>query len=259
MYYIIQENLFKEKHYQLLIDAMERYGLEYEIVKFRPFVHDIEFTTQRKDIFCFGAVAMAAAAKKYNWNPGSMLNDNHDFNVYDNQYGAENMLNGDGYIIDFTDPLPIADEAFFARPIKDSKVFSGQVFSQTAWKAYAQISKDIDTVNTITEDTKILVAPLKHIQQEVRCWVVGGKVVTASRYKLGNKAIYANYDDASFFVDFAQKMVDIFAVAEAFVIDVCLVNDALKVVEVNNINSAGFYACTMEKLITALEAHFKQT
>lgn len=256
MYYVIQENLFKEHHYQILIDIMDKYKFDYEIVKFRPFIHEIEYKTKRKDIFCFGAASLAEVAKKYDWNPGSMFNDNHNFEVYAEKYGLENMLNGDGCIINFTDKLPIKDVEFFARPTKDSKVFAGQIFSQDAWKEYTKICNESDTVNVITEETKILISRLKHIQQEVRCWVIGGKVVTASSYKIGNRVIYANYDDESFFVDFAQKMVDKYQVADAFVIDVCLSNDELKIVEVNNINSAGFYACNMEKLISALESHF---
>ena len=91
MYYIIQENIFKEHQYQILIDMMGRFNFDYEIVKFRPFIHEIEFKTDRKDVFCFGAVAMSASAKKYNWNPGSMLNDNHDFEIYSEKYGNQGL------------------------------------------------------------------------------------------------------------------------------------------------------------------------
>ena len=268
MFYIIQENLFKEHHYQTLLNTMERFKFEYDIVKYIPFAGDIYqwydaeetdkipdfeptiYQTDKTNIFCFGAVSMATAAAKRGWKPGSMLNDNHDYNVYAPKFGFENMLNGDGKVISFIDPVPFDDEYFFVRPTKDSKVFTGQVFSKTAWEDYTK------TVNTITEETQVLVSPVKNIQQEVRCWVVGGKVVTASRYKISNRVIYANYDDETFFTDFAQKMVDKFQVAEAFVIDVCLANDELKVVEVNNINSAGFYECNITKLIMALENHF---
>jgi ATP-grasp domain, R2K clade family 3 len=48
-------------------------------------------------------------------------------------------------------------------------------------------------------------------------------------------------------------MVDKYQVADAFVIDVCIANDQLQIVEINNINSAGFYDCNMFKLIEALE------
>lgn len=257
MYYIIQENLFKEHHYQTLIDTMGKFGFDYEIVKFVPFVRDIEFKTERKDVFCFGSVSMASAAKKYGWKPGSMLNDNHDFNIYAEKYGMGNMLNGDGFIINLFDELPVDADEFFARPTADSKVFSGQIFSKEAWLDYVGNYDKLETSNVGRENISVLISPLKRIQQEVRCWVVGGKVVTASRYKLGSRVSYANYDDESFFVDFAQRMVDNYQVAEAFVIDVCLVNDELKIVEVNNINSAGFYDCNMVKLITAIEDYFQ--
>lgn len=65
MYYVIQENLFKEKHYSMLIEMMEKFGFDYEIVKFIPFIHEVEFKTDRKDVFCFGAVKMAHVANKY--------------------------------------------------------------------------------------------------------------------------------------------------------------------------------------------------
>ena len=51
-------------------------------------------------------------------------------------------------------------------------------------------------------------------------------------------------------------MVDIYQPAEAFVIDVCLVEDDWKIVEINCINAAGFYLCDIQKLITELEYYF---
>jgi hypothetical protein len=65
-----------------------------------------------------------------------------------------------------------------------------------------------------------------------------------------------NYDDETRFTEFAQRMVDKFQVAEAFVLDVCEADDELKVVEVNCINCAGFYRADMYKLTMALEKHF---
>lgn len=274
MFYVIQENLFKEHHYKTLLDTMHRFKFEYDIVKYLPFVdkiyewydrevvgddfEPIPYKTDREDIFVFGAVNMAMVAKQQGWKPGSMYNDNHDYNVYAPQYGFENMLNGEGVVINFTDPLPFEDEFFFARPTKDTKAFNAKVYSKDEWNNYVKNAIGTDSAEILSEETQVLIAYPKNIQQEVRCWVVGGKVVTASRYKVGHQVIYANYDHESFFVDFAQSMVDKFQVAEAFVIDVCLANDELKVVEVNNINSAGFYEANMIKLIEALENHFNQ-
>lgn len=248
MYYVIQRNTFKEHHYDLLIEIIQRYNLEHEIVDYIPFSGEVNFTTQRKDVFCFGAIRLTELAKNFGWYPGSMLNDNHSFDVHAPYFGYENMLNGDGIVIKGTDACPLEDDWFFARPTADSKNFRGQKFDHEQWRIFMK-----DHPNN---HETYLVAPVKTIQQEVRCWVVGGKVITASLYKIGHRVVYQNYDGESFFVDFAQSMVDKFQPAEAFVIDVCLANDELKIVEINCINAAGFYHCNLSKLIQALENHF---
>lgn len=249
MFYIIQENLFREEHYDNLIETLQKFKFDYEIVKFEQFEDHrvIRFNTDRKDVFCFGAVKMTHIANQYGWVPGSMMNENHDYEVYSKGFGLENMLNGDAKVINLKDPVPLDNYLFFARPCRDTKLFSGQVFTQESWK---------EMVEPLKTNEKVLVAPIKETQQEVRCWVIDGKVVTASRYKLGRRVSYQNYDDESFFTDFAQKMVDKYQIAKAFVLDVCLSNDELKIVEANCINCAGFYHANMHKLIEAIEYSF---
>ena len=258
MYYVIQENVFKETHFDLLIDFMDKFKIEYEIIKFRPFVTNLKFKTKRKDVWCWGSVSMSKIAKKYDWVPGSMYNDNHDFEVYGPKYG-ENMLNYDGVVMKLTDPLPERFDYFFARPTKDTKAFSGQLFERNAWNEWVENVIKEETISKkkiLTHNTNVLIAPLKDIQQEVRCWVVGGKVITASRYKLGSRVLYQNYDHETYFIDFAQRMVDIYQPAEAFVIDICLSNNELKVVEINCINSSGYYHADMQKLMENIENYF---
>jgi hypothetical protein len=254
MFYVIQENIFREPHFHLLIETLQKYNFGFEVVKYVPFVQEIQFTTERKDVWTWGSPSMVHVATKYNWTPGSMYNSNHDFEVYAEKFGMENMLNGDGQVIKFEDDAPEHLKAFFARPTGDTKLFSGQLFMNYAWNDWKEELKAKGV--KVNGDERILVAPLKQTQQEVRCWVVNGKVVTASRYKLGNSVIYQNYDDEKMYIDFAQEMVNKYQPAKAFVIDVCLVDDKLKIVEINCINCSGFYYCNMERLIEAIETHF---
>ena len=102
MFYIIQERLFKEFEWDDLINSLERLELPYEIVKVRPFIDTIEFETDRKDVFCFGALKMARIFKQYGWNPGCIMTPNHDFEVYKNHY-KEHLLNYDSRIYKFGD------------------------------------------------------------------------------------------------------------------------------------------------------------
>lgn len=256
MFYLLQQNIFKETHYDQLIEFLGKFGLDHEIIRFVPFVQEIEHKTKRKDVWCWGSVNMAHAAKKYGWHPGSMYNDNHDYKVYAPEYGFKNMLNGDGHIMRLTDPLPESYDFFFARPTKDTKSFSGQCFARHAWEDWVKTTLENGTERLLTEETEVLVAPLKQTQQEVRCWVVKGKVITASRYKIHNRVEYKNYDDEAGFVEFAQSMVDKYQPAEAFVIDVCLCEDEYKIVEINCINCSGFYHVNMYKLLEAIEFSF---
>ena len=126
MYYIVQKNLFKEENYDNLILGLERLELPYEEIDVIPFVDEIEFKTNRKDVFPFGSVKMSRVSRKYGWYPGSQLNDNHDYLVY-SQFYKENLLNYDSEIHKFGDDF-FHKELFFARPTKDTKVFTGRVF-----------------------------------------------------------------------------------------------------------------------------------
>lgn len=106
------------------------------------------------------------------------------------------------------------------------------------------------------ENTEIQVGTPKEIYKEIRFWVVGGKVITGSTYKIGTEVIYTDVfeDEAK---EFAQQMVDIYQLADAFVIDVCLTDKGWKIVECNCINCAGFYKANMQKVIMELEYFYK--
>lgn len=256
MYYIIQENLFREYHFKTLIEHLDRYKLEYEVIPFKPFTDELEFKTTRKDVWAFGSVNLASIAKKYDWNPGSMYNSNHDICVYGPKYG-ENMLNHDGLIINFGDKVPDNyPELFFARPTLDTKSFSGQVFSRMAWEEWSKEIDDSSLKQTLTNETKIQIAPLKNIQQEIRCWIVNGEPVTISQYKIGSRVNYLNMDNNQEAEIFARNIAKLYCPAKAFVLDICLCENEYKVLEINCINCSGFYDGNMSKLIQALENTF---
>lgn len=256
MHYVVQENLFKEYNYRNLLETLERFDFSYEVIKMVK--GDFEAKSDRKDVFCFGAVMMAIAARRKGWKYGSMLDDNHDIDIYSEKFGNHNMLNGEYYVAPFNlDIFTGFLNEFFVKPVKDNKAFTGKVFTKESWREFYNNFDNSRKIIKMTKEDIVLVAPVKKIQQEVRCWVVGGKVVTASLYKRGKDVIYKNYDNETFYTDFAQKMVDKHQLAHAFVIDICLVDDELKIIEVNNINSAGFYDCNMNNLLSSIDTYFE--
>jgi len=251
MHYLIQENVFREIHYDYIFEALRRLGLPYEVVRLNG-TADFEFQTDRKDVFCFGSIRLAHLAEKYAWQPGSLFNAQHDYTVYAD-YWKDNLLNWDSKIQTIEEPIDFYAYKLFIRPTKDSKIFTGQLFSAADWVATQE-----SALQRGHQKALIQVAIPKKIYQEVRCWIVDKKVVSASTYKLGAEVRYIEYHDADG-LTFAHDMAQIFQPAAAFVLDICSTEQGWKIVELNCINSAGFYACNLQKLLMSLEDFYEST
>jgi len=246
MYHIVQENCFREENYENLILTLDHFNIEYEIVKVLPFTDEIEFKTNRKDVYVWGAVKLARIAKKQDWYPGSLINPQHDFNIYKTHY-KENLFNYNSKIIRIGDDYDYP-EGFFARPTTDGKAFTGKVFNREDFL-------ELKNRNQIDPETLIQISGIKKIYKEIRFWIIDGKIITASLYKLGHRVVYEEYFDLDGF-DFCNKMIQIFQLADAFVMDLCIGEDGWKIMELGCINSAGFYRADMQKLVMALEDYF---
>jgi hypothetical protein len=155
--------------------------------------------------------------------------------------------------------LPVHWQKIFVRPVNDGKSFAGMVTTWLELYAWEQQLHAIDyegnSQTTIRPDDEIVISEAKEIQAEYRFFVVDGKVITGSQYKLGDRVIYSNMVDEDVY-DYAQKMVNMWSPNRAFALDICRANDRFYVLEINAINSAGFYHCDMGKLIHALETAY---
>ena len=147
----------------------------------------------------------------------------------------------------------------FVRPITDSKYFSGRVFDAQEfanWQA-AICAPDAKPIGSLSAETEIQISPLVQIYAEYRFWVVQGAIVTQSLYKRGTQVIYsADVDERV--SHFVRQRIQEWAPHQAFVIDACDCEHGLKIVEINTINSSGFYAADVQRLVLALESAFSQ-
>ena len=275
MEYIIQENLFREEHYELLHQSLDRFGLKHTTVRVFPFVdkvsevdkipddfHHVEELPEfepidKNKIFVFGSIKFARIAKERNWKIGSLANDNHDYEVYSKHY-KDNLLNYDSEIIRVGDIEEFDwkdGEEYFIRPTLDSKALTGAVFEKIEFFNLLHRIQGYDDALLKDPDSKLQITIPKEIHKEIRFFVVDGKVVTGSQYRLGNQLVLDG-DVEPEAIEFAQSMVNIFQLAEGFVIDVCHTPDGWKIVECGCINCAGFYKSDIQKLIIALEDKF---
>lgn len=254
MHWILQANLFRENEWETLVNTLERMGLPYSVHKVIPFIGELEPPADVNDsqVICFGSYSMRHTAKKMGWTPGVYDLFDQDFEVQKAHWG-ERMLNHDSVVVPFGQAR--FDEPMFIRPVDDSKYFAGRMIDPEEFRDWQHKVCDLkeDTGTSLEANTLIQVSSPKAIQAEYRYWVVDGAIVTRSLYKRGSKVVYSSQVDER--VDaFVNEAIAVWQPHRAFVIDVCDTDQGMKIVEINTLNSAGFYAGDMPKLIMALEA-----
>jgi hypothetical protein len=258
MHWILQDNFKHEAQYVTLINALERFNIPYSIHKVIPFVGKLmpDYGGQ-KNAICFGAYSMRHIAKEQNLYPGVFDLEPFDY-THQFAHWGDRMLNASSVVSRLADAV-FPDEQMFIRPIQDSKCFSGGVMDRPDFNHWRdQMVKEGHAYGyTIDADTMVQVAPLTNIYAEYRYWIVDGKIITKSMYKMGTRVIYS--DQVNEAVDaYVQECVDIWQPLRAFVIDVCETPDGFRIVEINTMNAAGFYCADVTKLMFALEMAFTE-
>ncbi|MCC7247089.1 MAG: ATP-grasp domain-containing protein [Lysobacter sp.] len=254
MHWILQENLFRETEWEHLVAAIDRFDLPFSVHKVVPFVGELEPVPvlQADKAVCFGSYSMRHAAKAHGWNPGVYDLFDQDFLVQKAAWG-DRMLNADSRVMAFQEVR--LDKPTFLRPIDDSKYFAGRVFDPEEFETWRQRVWDLDEDygTSLSPTTQVQLCVPKTIHAEYRFWVAGGEIVTKSLYKLGRRVVYATDVDER--MDrFVERAIADWQPHRAFVIDVCDTPEGPRIVEINTINSAGFYAGDVQRLVAALEA-----
>jgi hypothetical protein len=255
MHWIVQNNIYSEEGWGKLIDALDRLQVSYSIHKCVPFagILEPEPAPPPGPVIVMGSYTLAREAQRRGWIPGVFLNENFDYEIQENQWMGY-MFNDERWIGAVKD-VPEQRLPFFIRPTTDSKSFTGFV---TDWLDFCDWRKRLLELRpedgaTMDENTRVLVSPKKFIAREYRTWIVDGKVITASLYKQGpHKYSRPEVDDRV--IEFANARAQQFQPARAFVLDVFEDEHGLLYIgEINNLNSAGFYAADMQKLVAAID------
>lgn len=257
MHYLIQSNIYSDNDHQRLIETLEDLDLPYETIELGPGTSNIIAQTERNDIFVYGSVKLARLAKSnLHWKPGSFYGGNHRFEVHSPHY-KEHLLNYATEVFELAQPIHWKEgEQKFIKPYVDAKIFTGQVFTETKWKDFVASAIEAPKTPMLKATSLVQASKPQNLIKEARLWIVGGQVVAGVYYRFHGDLPFEKEVSADG-LDFAKKMLGIYQVAEAFVMDICLTYDGWKIVEVNCINSAGFYPnLNIKTLVRALEIYF---
>lgn len=258
MLWVVQENLWKESQYRKFLNIISRSGLNYRTIEVVPFSHEIDPKIEydgRK--IAYGSTTLMRIALDEKWDPGCYYNEQFDYTCWKKHFG-DHLLNNDSVVCKFKDVIPINSE-FFIRPCADLKQFTGRIIKHDEFEKWRENTLKMDSVSTLTGETKVSYASKKTIYNEHRFFVVGRKVVTGSIYRFcnefvgGSKGAHLSVEPQAW--DFAQAMVDLWSPHDVFVIDIASTDVGYKVVEINCANAAGFYNSDVSKLVQSIHEY----
>lgn len=248
MFWVVQENLFQQNERPALLAVLRQFAVPHQIVSV---AHD-EITPDviyDGPIIINGSVMLSNIAVKRGWKPGGvLLSDNFSYEVW-HPHLRQYLLNRDAVFTTIAQADPPL-ERVFVRPLKDDKAFTGRVMTIAEFRAWQ--AKVVDRQGTLDPDTPIIYAPVRHIGQEHRHFIVDGDVISSSRYKLGGVTNQSASVDA-YIIEFAARMAAIWQPARAFVLDTYVTDDEIGVVELGGICYAGFYQADVQKIVMALD------
>lgn len=163
------------------------------------------------------------------------------------------MLNDD-VTIGLLNEVGIEDRVFI-RPVANSKWFDGCVIQ------VSDLSNFVRQLGERVRYEEVLISTYKEIEEEYRFFVVGRNVVTGSLYKKrGIRCVSDRVDTGMMgFVREVALMIDI---EGAYTLDVACVaidnREEWKVIECNNFNTSGLYACDEGKIVEGIEKFFRR-
>jgi hypothetical protein len=255
MFWVIQANLYSEQAFESLLAQLEHQEVRYAVVQVVPFSHDLVPDLDVLDsVFVCGSLSMQHVAERKGWKPGYFKAPNYQQAM---TFFGDEVLNSDARFMTLSDVLRTDDlpSLMFARPVEDSKTFAGQLFTRKelmSWAYKVVKLKEESSYSSITGDDMILLAEPKEIWAEYRFFVVNKVVVTGSLYKRGDRVHYSPDVDDEVRLYAQGQAAKLPAWHGTVALDVAVTPYGLKVLELNSINSAGFYACDMGKFVNAI-------
>lgn len=251
MKFLIQENSMNREQLYSIHEAVKDFPFGF--VKVLPFDDKItsDFPIEGKDWIPYGSTSFTNISAEKGFK--GLHYDLSKMNYSECVKNRDDMLN-EGFIgtieqalIYLEDNFP--DDLFFVRPSEDTKQFAGYVDNVKNIIRHLEYMVECQSEGTysMSKDDMIVLSEPRIIQMEWRYFIIGGKIIDGSIYRSrGN--LYKEHETDRDVLEEAQSLADRWLPDQCCVMDVALVDDELKVIEFNCINSSGFYDHDVDKI-----------
>lgn len=260
-YWIVDEYMLDISERKDEILSFLKSNCEYTIAPFKRFSDiDIPQQYQYGDSKCgisYGSIQFVTRCMKQpNLIVYPMSYYDHDYFhhiEYTSHFEPLDFLNNDGFYVSFIWLYKrfdyyqsILGKDIFVRPNSPKKLFTGTV---------ARELSDLDLMfktSAVSYNTMVFISSAKRLEKEIRYFIVDGKVVAHSQYHKDHEICISEDDDLEC-RKLAEKVAsDAEPFRNTFVCDVGLCNGFAKVVELNCINTSGWYLADVNAIMTSL-------
>lgn len=262
MHFLIMDKYFNEEGFRIMKEYMVQHNIPHTSVKPVPFINifvpedvtDYSDATYEKyfdksiPTMSFGSYALANQLIEAGYTPGGFINDNLNIKIQMEKWGNDVFLNSDAVFSTLSTLQKPEWKNIFIRPVYDTKKMIARVINNENFDFAVQLYSSYNE-----PELEVMVANAKDIIAEYRLFIVHGKVVAHSLYKLrGEVRMQPNVPEP--IINIAESLCNQWVPADAFVMDFAETSDGFKVLEVNNINCAGFYAANIPAIVEAFRA-----
>ena len=264
MKFAVQHNLLNHECLEKIREALEKHKIPHVFIGVIPFSREItsDEPIEGTDYLPYGSTSLTVETQKLGWRGQYFIPET---------FRAEAWFQNRNDMLNCTTPFSVAeaikylrqrpkDELIFTRPTEDLKTYSGQVIECGECADWLTDAMECASSGSyqLSPDTQIIIAPPLKIKAEWRWFIVGGKVIDGSMYRF-NGELLKQHEVDSLVIAEAQRFADVWLPHPCCVMDLALVDDRMKVIEFNTINSSGFYDHDVEKIIVALWDYFEKT
>lgn len=253
----IQSNLFSQWQEEHIISVLDDNSIPWvNVMPDKDKIVFLDALPLGKNIIPYGSTKLVRLARQCGWN--GVFFDDHNFNVETWNLNRKDMLNSDAIITTVSEASTLFEKfdyrsIWFIRPTEDFKAFGGTVTTAEQiriWKSSP------DTKNfSFPDTTRVAISKWKEINSESRYFIVGGKVIDGSTYKINNQRQTIHETDINKLQEI-QRLADLWLPHETCVMDVADTPNGLKIVEFNCINCSGFYDHNINLIIKKVNSYF---
>lgn len=249
----VQEKLGLDNADTAIMEACRDLGLPCVGFPRVPFSKELPDVPDDMPTIFYGSIRLIALVLEANkWSPCAFFDPDRFLTTAWGPAFGEHWLNHGAKLTTISEFIwePYdSDRLFFVRPVRDTKEFTGGIWSFDQLQRWNSGLIKTDLGDEQLSSIPIIVCEPWGIAREWRLFMVDGRVSSASQYRVRYK-LNVSADVPKEVLEYGERMAKVYSPHRIFVLDICESAGNLYVLELGCVNSAGLYAASVKKIVS---------